>query len=419
MDTHSAAAGAPPVGIGRSFPVDLVDQVPDYPFLNFERQELDPRLDEARERGELLRVRLPYAGEAWLATTYAHVRQVLTDPRFSRAAAMGPDIPRQTPEPPFVRTIMDVDRPEHSRLRRLVAPAFAERRIDGLRPYVRTVAHRLIDDMLKAGSPADLIQALALPLPLTVFCRTLGVPLADRDRFGQWTQALVSLRRITAEEFRAVAEALEGYLRELIRRRRAEPTDDLLSALVSARDDGDQLTEQELVSIGVTLLAAGYESTAGHIAGSVYLLLSRDLWSDLSTQGEELERTVAELLRFVPLNGGTGLPRVALEDVRLGRVTVRAGEAVFVSTIAANRDSRAFPEGDEFDPHRKPGLPHLAFGWGPHRCLGARLATMELHETLAALRERLPTLRLAVPARTIRWKTGTILRCPRALPVTW
>lgn len=399
--------------------LEVVDQLPDYPFLNHERQDIDPRLDEARERGRLLRVRLPYAGEAWLATRYAHVRQVLTDPRFVRAAAMGPEVPGQPPDPAPRRTIADVDRPEHVRLRRLVALAFTEGRIDGMRPQVRQAAHRLIDSMLAAGPPADLVRAVALPLAMAVLCRTLGVPPADRARFSRWTEALVAPRRISTAEFREVIEALEAYLRELIRRRREEPTEDLLGALVAVRDDAGGLTGEELVSFAVTLLAAGFETTASHLAGSTYLLLSRGHWAGLDRRPERVGRTVAELLRFVPLNGGTGPPRVAVEDVELGGVTVRAGEAVFVSTVSANRDNAAFPDADEFDPEREPGLPHLAFGWGPHRCLGARLATMELQEALAALRDRVPELRLAVPARSVRWKTGTILRGPRALPVTW
>ncbi|WP_416904235.1 cytochrome P450 [Micromonospora echinospora] len=395
------------------------DQVPDYPFLGYTELHLDPRLDEARRSGRLTRVRLPYEGEAWLATRYRDVRKVLTDPRFSRAAAMEPDVPRQTPDPPFVSTIMDVDRPEHGRLRRLVAVAFTERRIDGLRPYVREVAHRLIDDMLRQGSPADLTQALALPLPMTVICRTLGVPLADRAEFRRWTESLVALRKITAEEFRTVVDALEAYLRNLIRHRRQQPTDDLLSALVQARDEGSRLTEQELLSFGVTLLAAGFETTASHIASSTYLLLTRPgLWAGLDNEPDRMAATVEELLRFVPLNGGTGLARVAVEDVEFDGVTVRAGEAVFVSTISGNRDEEAFPDADTFRLDRDPE-PHLAFGWGPHRCLGARLATMELHEALVALRERVPTLRLAVPAGNVGWKTGTLLRGPRELPVTW
>ncbi|SCL23844.1 nocardicin N-oxygenase [Micromonospora pallida] len=395
------------------------DQTPDYPFLDYAELGLSPQLDAARRGGTLIRVRLPYAGEAWLATGYRDVRKVMTDPRFSRAAAMAPDVPRQTPDPPFVSTIMDVDRPEHGRLRRLVAVAFTERRIDGLRPYVREVAHGLIDDMLRQGPPTDLTQALALPLPMTVICRTLGVPLADQTEFRRWTESLLALRKITAEEFRAVVDALEAYLRDLIRQRREQPTDDLLSALVSARDDGSRLTEQELLAFGVTLLAAGFETTASHIASSTYLLLTRPgLWEDLVTEPDRMATTVEELLRFVPLNGGTGLSRVALEDVEFDGVTVRAGEAVFVSTISGNRDEEAFPEADTFRLDRDPE-PHLAFGWGPHRCLGARLATMELHEALAALRERVPTLRLAVPPGSVSWKAGTVLRGPRELPVTW
>ncbi|WBB80750.1 cytochrome P450 [Micromonospora sp. WMMD882] len=392
---------------------------PDYPFLEYAELGLDPRLDVARHSGALLRVRLPYAGEAWLATRYHDVRKVLTDPRFSRAAAMGPDVPRQTPDPPFVSTIMDVDRGEHGRLRRLVAVAFTERRVDELRPYVREVTHRLLDDLLRQGPPVDLVRALALPLPMTVICRTLGVPLADRDEFRRWTESLLALRRITAEEFRNVVDALEAYLRDLIRQRRERPTDDLLSALVAARDSGSRLSEQELLSFGVTLLAAGFETTASHIASSTYLLLTRPgLWDGLRAAPERLPSTVEELLRYVPLNGGAGLARVAVADVEFDQVTVRAGEAVFVSTISANRDEDAFPDAGTFRPDREPA-PHLAFGWGPHRCLGARLATMELHEALAVLLDRAPALRLAVPPADVSWKTGTILRGPRELPVTW
>lgn len=396
------------------------DEIPDYPFLDYTELRLDPRLDEAQRGGTLIRVRLPYAGEGWLATGYRDVRKVLTDPRFSRAAAMHPDVPRQTADPPFVRTIMDVDRPEHGRLRRLVAVAFTERRIDALRPYVRQVAHRLLDDLLRQEPPVDLVRALALPLPMTVFCRTLGVPLADRAEFRRWTESLVALRRITPEEFRAVVDALEAYLRTLIRQRREHPTDDLLSALVAARDAGSRLTEQELVSFGVTLLAAGFETTASHIAASTYLLLTRPgLWAGLIAAPDRLPTVVEELLRFVPLNGGTGLARVAVEDVEIGGVTVRAGEAVFVSTIAANRDPETFPDAGTFRTDRHDPPPHLAFGWGPHRCLGARLATMELHETLGVLLDRVPGLRLAVAPDTVSWKTGTILRGPHELPVAW
>ncbi|MFE0591387.1 cytochrome P450 [Micromonospora echinospora] len=396
------------------------DPAPDYPFLDYAELRISPRLDEARRGGTLIRVRLPYAGEAWLATRYRDVRKVLTDPRFSRAAATAPDVPRQTAVPPVASTIMDVDRPEHSRLRRLVAVAFTERRLDELRPYVREVADQLVDGMVRQGPPADLTQALALPLPMTVICRMLGVPLADRTEFRRWTESLAALRKVTAEEFRAVVDALDTYLRELIRQRREQPTDDLLSALVQARDEGSRLSEKELLAFGATLLVNGFETVAGHIASSTYLLLTRpDLWATLRAEPERLPTVVEELLRFVPLSGGTGLGRVAVEDVEFDGVTVRAGEAVFVSTISANRDAEVFPDADAFRLDRQDPEPHLAFGWGPHRCLGARLATMELEEVLAVLLDRMPTLRLAVAPGSVSWKTGTVLRGPRELPVTW
>src|SRR5262249_46330595 len=158
-----------------------------------------------------------------------------------------------------------------------------------------------------------------------------------------WTEAVVALRTLSAAEFCAVVEAMEGYLRELIRQRRGRPREDLLSVLVHSRDCGDALTEAELVSLGVTLLAGGYESAASQLANSVYLLLTHpELWRRLLADPDGLRWPVEELLRMVPLNGGAGLPRVATEDVRLGGVTMRAGEAVFVSTISANRDECAF-----------------------------------------------------------------------------
>lgn len=399
--------------------MDLVDQVPDYPFLNYERQEIDPRLDEAREEGSLIRVRLPYFDQAWLATRYDHVRQVLTDPRLRRSAAPGPEVPRQIPAPSCVQTIMEVDPSAFDRCRRAFTRTFSPRRIDEFRPWIRATVHQLIDDMLAAGPPADLIRAVGMPLPMAVLCRILGVPADDRARFGRWTLALVGLRTVPDVELRDAVDGLKAYLRGLIRHRRDEPADDVFSVLVSAREPDGDLTDDDLIGFGVTLLSAGFETTANHLAGSAFLLLSRGYWSGLAAQPERLTRTVQELLRFVPLNSGTGLPRVAVQDVELGGVTIRAGEAVVVSTVAANRDGTVFVDADDFDPDRVPAMPHLAFGWGPHRCLGARLATVQLEETLAGLRQRVPALRLAVPARSVRWRTGTVLRSPRALPVTW
>jgi len=392
---------------------------PLYPFRDYDELGLDPRLARLRAGCPVSRIRLPYGGDAWLATRYADVTTVLADPRFSRAAACGPDVPRQTEAPPVATTILDLDRPEHGRLRRIAASAFAQWRIERLRPYVRQVAAEQIDALLAGPAPGDLYAAVALPVPLTVLCHVLGVPLADRDRFRAWTHALLMPGPMPADEFRSVAAALEDYLRELIAHRRESATGDLLSMLVRATDDGDRMTEQELVSFGVTLLAAGFETTASQLASSAYLLLRRrHLWELLCREPDRVPAVVDELLRFVPLNGGSGLPRVATEDVELGGVTVRAGEAVFASTISANRDDEVFPDADTFDPDRRPTARHVTFGYGPHRCLGAWLATMEIQEVVGALVAAAPGLRLADPDG-VRWRAGTIVRGPLALPVDW
>ncbi|MFY1631675.1 cytochrome P450 [Solwaraspora sp. WMMB335] len=392
---------------------------PLYPFRDYDELALDPRLARLRTECPVSRVRLPYGGDAWLATRYADVTTVLADPRFSRAAACGPQVPRQTEAPPVATTILDLDRPEHGRLRRVAATAFAQWRIERLRPYVRQVAAERIDALLAGPASGDLYATVALPVPLTVLCHVLGVPLADRDRFRAWTYALLMPGPMPADEFRSIAAALEDYLRELIARHRGSATDDLLGVLVRATDDGERMTEQELVSFGVTLLAAGFETTASQLASSVYLLLRhRHLWELLCREPGRVPAVVDELLRFVPLNGGSGLPRVASEDVELGGVTIRAGEAVFASTISANLDDTVFPHADTFDPERRPAARHVTFGYGPHRCLGAWLATMEIQEVVGALVAAAPGLRLADPDG-VRWRTGTIVRGPLALPVDW
>ncbi|MDG4765937.1 cytochrome P450 [Solwaraspora sp. WMMD406] len=397
----------------------MTDPPPPYPFRDFDELGLDPRLARLRAQCPVSRVRLPYGGDAWLATRYADVTTVLADPRFSRAAACRPDVPRQTEAPPVATTILDLDRPEHSRLRRIAATAFAQWRVELLRPYVRQVAAERVDALLAGPTPADLCTTVALPVPMTVLCHVLGVPLADRDRFRVWTEALLAPGAMPADRFRAIAAQLEDYLGELIAHRRRSATDDLLGVLVRATDDGATMTERELVSFGVTLLAAGFETTASHLASSTYLLLRhRRFWDLLCRSPQRVPDVVRELLRFVPLNGGSGLPRVATEDVELGGVTIRAGEAVFTSAVSANRDATVYPDPDTFDPDRRPAARHLAFGHGPHRCLGAWLSTMELEEVIGTLTARVPGLRLLDPDG-VRWRTGTIVRGPLALPVHW
>lgn len=396
------------------------DGVALYPFGPAWRLEPHPRYAELRRGHALARIRMPYGGQAWLATRYADVRKVLADPRFSRAAAAGRDVPRARPPVDSPLMLLSMDPPDHSRLRTLVAKAFTARRIEELRPRTQQVVDDLLDRMIAAGPRVDLAAGLAWPLPITIMCELLGVPMADRDDFRTWTEMTLALGSDIAPD--AIVDArvrLNEYLAGLVARRRAEPTDDLLGALVLARDNEDRLSEQELVTLGVTLLISGHETTANQIGNFVFTLLAEpNRWSELVAEPAAVPRAVEELLRFVPLAASADFARIALEDVEVGGQRVRAGEAVLVQLHAANRDELAFARPDELDLHRSENS-HLAFGHGIHHCLGAPLARMELQVTLGTLVRRLPGLRLAVPADDIEWRTDRLVRGVQALPVTW
>jgi nocardicin N-oxygenase len=335
---------------------------------------------------------------------------------FSRALAVGRSPGARRRE----TFITDMDPPEHTRVRRHAVRAFTHRRVQELRPRVREVVGELLDAMEDAGPPADLVQGLSLPLPITIICELLGVPAADRDRFQGWSDAFLSTTAHTLEQVRDAHASLDAYISGLIEQRRAGPAGDLLSALVEIEAaGGEALTASELTNLGVGLLIAGYETTASQLTNLTFTLLSRrEHWDDLAARPELPPEAVEELLRFVPLGSDTGMPRVAARDVELGGHLLRAGETVLVARPAANRDAAVFPDPDRLVLDR-PGNPHLAFGHGIHHCLGAHLARLELNEAIGALVRRFPALRLAVPEEALRWKTGLSVRGPHELPVTW
>ncbi|HEX3787103.1 MAG TPA: cytochrome P450 [Pseudonocardiaceae bacterium] len=390
-----------------------------YPFSAAEGLALNPRYAELRRDEPLTRVTMPYGGEAWLATRYADIKTVLADARFSRAATVGADVPRGTPLVQQDSSILSMDPPEHTRLRRLVAKAFTARRIGGLRPRAQQVVDELVDTMIAAGPPADLAASLAWPLPITVICEMLGVPFEDRDRFRIWTDQLMALSTTDQQTILDAREQLNDYLAGLIARRRQQPTEDLLSVLVAARDEGDQLSETELVTFGVTLLVAGHETTANQTGNFMYTLLSqREHWDALVADPDLVPAAIEELLRYTPLGAGAGFPRIATEDIELGGRTVRAGDAVVVQIASANRDAAVFDEPDVLD-FARPDNQHVAFGHGVHHCLGAQLARLELQIAIGTLARRLPGLRLAVPADEVVWKSNRLVRGVRELPVEW
>ncbi|MFD7431542.1 cytochrome P450 [Streptomyces sp. NPDC059818] len=386
-----------------------------YPFNSPDGLQLSDAYERVRDQAGLLRVQLPYGEPAWLVTRYADARLVLGDQRFSRAAAASHDEPRQS-EGQRDGGILGMDPPDHTRLRSLVAKAFTVRQVEKLRPQVRELTAGLLDEMKKAGPPADLVDLFALPLPVAVICRMLGVPTEDRPRFRVWSDDALSTSSLTAEEFDASRTELRSYMAGLIDSHRQEPQDDLMTALIEARDDGDRLSELELIDLCVAILVAGHETTASQIPNFVLTLLDHpDQLARLRAEPELVPHAVEELLRFVPLGSGAGQPRYATEDVEVGGTLVRAGSPVLVAVGAANRDALRFTAPGVLDIARE-GSQHLGFGHGVHHCLGAPLARLELQEALSALIAHFPELRLA---GDVTWKSEMLVRGPRVMPVEW
>jgi cytochrome P450 len=252
-----------------------------------------------------------------------------------------------------------------------------------------------------------------------VICELLGVPVQDRDRFRRWTDLLLAMGAEDPARITEARDGINGYLAELIARRRVEPTEDLLGQLVLARDEGERLSERELIIFGVTLLVAGHETTANQTGNFAYTLLSdRRLWQSLVDDPDLVPNAVEELMRFVPLGASAAFARIAKEDVRVGDQLVREGESVLVELASGNRDSTVFKNPEEIDFQRETN-PHIAFGHGVHHCLGAPLARLELRMAVGTLVRRLPGLRLAVPADEVTWRADRLVRGVRALPVTW
>ncbi|MFD4829475.1 cytochrome P450 [Streptomyces uncialis] len=386
-----------------------------YPFNTSGGLQLAEEYERVRDQPGLLRVRMPYGEPAWLVTRYADARLVLGDQRFSRAAAAGHDEPRQQ-EGRVPGGILSMDPPDHTRLRSLVAGAFTARRAEKLRPQVRELTASLLDELEAAGPPADLVDRFALPLPVAVICRLLGVPTEDRPRFRVWSDAALSTSSLTAAEFKANREELRAYMAGLIELHRQEPRDDLMTTLIEARDGGDRLSEVELIDLCVAVLVAGHETTASQIPNFVLTLLDHpDQLARLRARPALVPDAVEELLRFVPLGSGAAAPRYATEDIEVGGTLVRAGTPVLVAAGAANRDALRFTAPGVLDIARA-GNQHLGFGHGVHHCLGASLARMELQESVGALLARFPGLRLA---GDVTWKSEMLVRGPRVMPVAW
>ncbi|MGH8909245.1 MAG: cytochrome P450 [Egibacteraceae bacterium] len=362
----------------------------------------------------------------WHLTRYADVEAALRDPRLSkdhermrrwhaRQTGVG-DVARLRER--FGRSMLHADPPDHTRLRRLATRAFTARRVQALRLRVEAITGELLDAAIAAGPSMDVVAALAHPLPLTVICELLGVPPGDRHRVGAWSQQLVDQTEAVPapEDLRRVEQAadeFEGCLRDLIRKRRAEPADDILSALATAAERADRLTDDELLSTCYLLLVAGHQTTVNLIGNGVLALL-RDPGQlrRLRRDPTLIRPGVEELLRYD--SSVQTVTRIVAGQVEVGGRTLGDGELVSVVLGAANRDPDRFADPDRLDVSRADNR-HLGFGNGPHFCLGAPLARLEVEVALSALVRRLPGLRL--DTGTLRWRPKPALRGLEALPV--
>jgi cytochrome P450 len=373
-----------------------------------------------RQADGITKVSTPAGVDAWVFSRYDDVRAVLTDPRLSSRSAPSAHV---VPEADLERevesgSILQNDGERHAYLRRLLTSEFTVKRVQALRPRIQQLIEDHIDAMLASEGPVDLVQAFALPIPSLVICELLGVPYADRDEFQQRSAVLVSVDRDEDEAMR-VSEELQQYMAGLVMAKQGKREDDLLSRLITrAEEQGQPLTLRELVSIGITLLIAGHETTANMIGLSTLVLLRNpDQLDALRNEPEIAPSAVEELLRYLSVVQ-FGLFRHVMEDIPLGDETIKAGEYLIAAISSGNRDESAFPDPDTIDLSRKASA-HLAFGFGPHQCLGQQLARVELHEVYTRLYRRIPTLRLAVPFEQIRFKDNTLVYGVTALPVTW
>ncbi|MEW1696423.1 cytochrome P450 [Streptomyces sp. NPDC091278] len=379
----------------------------------------DPLPHRLLREEPVARVRLRHGeGDAWLVTRYEHVKQIAADPRMSRALTVGRPVTSMTPHTLApAGGVGRADPPEHTRLRRLIAPTFGRRRMRALRDHTREQAAELARRTAEAGPPADLAETFIGPLSSTVVAELLGVPPADLDRVEQWRAGILS-SDTTAAEGEAVKKEIAGYFADLARQRADRPVDDLLSELAGARETGG-LSTQELVSTAVMLTLNGLDAVRNIVATMVYVLLTHpEETARLRADPRRLPLAVDELLRYIPQRNGVGMPRIATADIEVGGVTIREGEAVYVFYPAANRDPTVYTDPDRLDLERNEA-PNLAFGHGVHYCAGAQLARMEAEVMLETLLDRFPRLDTAVPPEQIAWRTGTVNRGPVTLPVTW
>jgi cytochrome P450 len=399
-------------------------EAPQLPFDRPNVLDVAPLYEVLRREAPLVRVRTPAGDPAWLVTRYEEVRQLFADPRLGRSH----------PEPESATKVSDAailsgpsgdydtEKSSHTRMRKLLTPAFSAKRMLRLAEHVRELVASCLDAMEAAheaspGEPVDLHHHLSFPLPVLVICELLGVPFDDRDYFHDLSDR-VNRMDIGDGAEKARAE-LARYVARLADAKRKEPAEDVLTDLVQAQRDDPTFTDGDLARLASGLLFAGHETTVSRIdVGTLMLLTDLDRRDALAADSAgRVAETVEEILRL-SAPGSLGILRYAHDDIEVGGQTIAKGDAVMISSASANRDPSVFDDPERFDPDRKPNT-HVTFGHGAHFCIGASLARTELRAVFSSLLVRFPKLRLAVPVDELAIRSDRVTGGVGEVPVMW
>ncbi len=390
------------------------------------RHDPYPVYAHLRKTSPVIKARAPVFGEAWLVTRYEDVVYALKHPALSSDARSSASRMSRIADAWWMpkafkalqQSMVSVDDPDHRRLRNLVHQAFTPRRVEQLGGDINRIVDGLLDQ-LEQKTRVDLLAEYALPLPLTVISDMLGVPQEDRHKFHRWSSRFLEVGAGDPTVFfRQIPNALRmtRFFEKLIALRRANPGDDLVTALITAEDAGDRLSQDELIAMIFLLLLAGHETTVNLIGTGVLALLQHPAQlQQLRENPDLIDDAVEELLRYGnPVEHGS--TRHALKDVHIGGQVIPKGSTVLLLLSSANRDEQIFENPEQLDITRSPNR-HLGFGFGIHYCLGAPLARLEGRIAIQKLFQRFPNLRLAVPAEQLVWRSTMAVRGLRSLPV--
>nr|WP_223199097.1 cytochrome P450 [Solihabitans fulvus] len=389
--------------------------LPESALMPLRRDGLDPvpALADARVSAPISRLDLPFGANAWLVTGHDEAKAVL-----GRATGFSSDFTHLVGNAGVTDGdnpggLGFADPPVHTRLRRLLTPEFTMRRLARLTPRIDEIVTEQLDAMARADGPVDLWEAFALPIPSLTICELLGVPYEERDRFQRLSTARFDLVSGALNSLGAITESL-SYLLDIVRAQREAPGDGLLGMLI--REHGDEISDRELAGLADGVLTGGLETTASMLAlGTLLLLRDPDAFAQIRDDDAAVNRFVEESLRYLTVVQ-LAFPRFATQDLDIAGVRIEQGDIVLVSLSGANRDPALGTAMEGFDPARPPS-PHLAFGHGIHRCIGAELARMELRAAYPALVRRFPELRLAVPPGDLSFREVSIVYGVESLPV--